>query len=176
MGDYGVSGSDFPKFIRFSLAALMFYAPLAAWFLLGIAGVLGDISQERFDHYSVMIAMGCTALFLIVGIPVVLPRAWNGSVPERKLLSRGTRARGFIRSMAEAASGTVGEVDAVRMLLQIEIQEDDGRYLTLPGEFDVPAETAPLLHEGMELPLRVDPGDRYRFAVDWKRLAENPLE
>lgn len=170
-----MSDFDILKVTRFSLAALMFYLPLAVWLLLGITGSLGGITQERFDHVGGMIAIGCTALFLLVGIPVVLPRAWNGSVPEGKLLSRGRSARGFIRSIGEAASGTAGEANSVRMVLQVEIEEDDGRYLTLPKEFDVPAETAPLLHEGMELPLRVDPGDRYSFAVDWQKLVQRPL-
>lgn len=167
-----MNDSTIARLLRYSAASLLFFLPLAVWFALAIGGRVPPISQERFDHITGMIALGCCALFLLVGVPFILPRAWNGGVPKSGLLKHGLRARGSLVSLEEVPGEIRGKSSSIRMLLEIEIQEQDGRYLTCPEAFDVPVETASLLHPGMELPLRIDPGNRYSFMVDWSELRD----
>ncbi len=165
-----MNDSTLARLFRYAAVSMLFFLPLAVWLALAVGGRTPPISQERFDHITGMIMLGCSALFLLVGVPFVLPRAWNGGVPRQRLLKNGRRGRGFLVSLEEDAGEPRGEGSSVRMLLEIEIEEPDGRYLTCPEAFDVPAGTASLLHTGMELPLRIDPGNRYSFTVDWGEL------
>lgn len=171
-----MTGFSLIRALRFMAACLLFYLPLAVWFVLGISGNLDGITQERFDHVSGMIAIGCSALFLIIGIPVVLPRAWNGVVSEKGLLKRGRPARGFLRSVKQSGEEPSGAEAGVEMLLEVEIVEPDGRYLTEPQPFSVPPDAASMLRTGMELPLRVNPGDRYSYTVNWSLFLKDRLK
>lgn len=159
---------DISKTAKIALVSLLFFSPVFIWFALVIFGITGDLGQERFDHISGMITAGCAALYLLLGIPFVIPRIWNGELPEHRLLKKGRRARGYLVKLGEYSEPVDGSPMSV--LLQIEIEDDHGRYLTLPANVEVPPGALSLLRPGMELPLRVNPGNRYSFAVDWERL------
>jgi len=163
-----MNSPDFSKTAKTALVSLLFFSPVFIWFALVVFGVTWDLSQERFDHISGMIAAGCAALYLLLGIPFVIPRIWNGELPEHRLLKKGIRARGYLVKLGEYTEPVDGS--PVSVLMQIEIEDDHGRYLTLPVNVEVPPVALSLLRPGMELFLRVDPGNRYSFAVDWERL------
>lgn len=163
-----MNGPDVLKAAKTALVSLLFFSPVFIWYVLVILGNAGDMSQERFDHITGMIAAGCIALYLLLGIPFVIPRMWNGELPEHSLLKKGRKARGYLVKLGEYTESVDGS--RVSVLLQIEIEEDHGRYLTTPVNVEVPPGALSLLRPGMELPLRVNPGNRYSFAVDWDRL------
>ncbi len=117
--------------------SLLFFSPVFIWFALAITGVTGDFGgQERFDHISGMITAGSAALFLLIGVPLVIPRIWNGDIPRSRLLKRGRRARGYLVKLGETNLPTDGP--SMSVLIQVEIEEDQGRYLTSPVRMDVP--------------------------------------
>ena len=164
-----MDNNDISKLAKTMLVSLLFFSPIFIWFALAIAGITGDFGgQERFDHISGMITLACMALYLLLGIPFVIPRIWNGRLPEHMLLEKGKRATGYLVELGKCTEAVDGS--PVSVLLQIEIEEGQGRYLTAPEYVEVPPDFLSLLRPGMEIPLRVNPGDRYSFAVDWENL------
>lgn len=158
---------DLSKAGKTMAVSLLFFSPVFIWFALAITGITGNFGgQERFHHISGMITAGSAALFLLIGIPFVIPRIWNGELPESRLLKKGRRARGYLVKLGETTAPVDGS--SMNVLLQIEIEEDHGRYLTAPARMDVPSGILSLLRPGMELPLMVNPGNRYSFVVDWE--------
>ena len=165
----GMDNNDILKLAKTMLVSLLFFSPIFIWFALAIAGITGNFgSQERFDHISGMITLACMALYLLLGIAFVIPKIWNGELPEHSLLKKGRRAKGYLVKLGECTEPVEGS--PVTVLLQIEIEEGHGRYLTAPAYVEVPPDVLSLLRPGMELPLRVNPGNRFNFAVDWESL------
>lgn len=115
-----------------------------------------------------MIMVGSVAIYLLVGIPFVIPRIWIGELSEHRLLKKGRMARGYLVKLGEFTESVQGS--QVSILMQIEIEENQDRYLTAPAKVEVPCRALSLLRPGIELPLWVNPGNRFSFAVDWERL------
>lgn len=160
---------DLLKTAKTALVSILFFTPVFIWFALAHIGVTGDFGgQDSFDHISGVVTAVCAALYLLIGIPFLIPRIWNGKLPERSLLKKGRPAKGYIVKLGECTENVDGS--SMSVVLQIEIEEEHSRYLTMPVNVEVPPGVLSALRPGMELPLRVNPGDRYSFAVDWERF------
>lgn len=151
------------RIFQLAVVSLLFFSPVFIWFLLTASGIVAyEGTQEEYNNTSSIIAMISAGLFLIVGIPFAIPAIWYRRLSERALLTRGRFVQGTIKKLNMTDGITV----------QVEIEEPDGtKYLTLPTAAEVPEELKGCLAEGVRVPLRVDPSDRYHFVVDWNKLA-----
>jgi hypothetical protein len=158
----GLDDGTILRTLKLAGACLLFFMPAVLWVLINAAGLVEyEGTREEFQHTTTVIALVSTGLFLLVGIPFVLPAVWYRRLSDRALLTRGKRLRGKVTKLDP------GE----RTTIQVEIEEEDGnRYLTNPVAAQVPGDLLGKLHEGMRVPLRVDPGDRYHFSIDWEAL------
>ena len=85
-----------------------------------------------------------------------------------ELLSAGLPGTAIVRELGTPARGAAW----FNLTLDLEVHPRTGRPYRLANEFLVPADAR--LAPGVELPVRIDPEDQAKVAIDWESVPRGP--
>lgn len=164
---------DPTRIVKIGIVSMLSTLPLVVWVFLGGSGGLGAFSETEACNSITIAAIMATAVVNALILPIFYwPRVLNGEDDGKRVLRKGTAARGIIRSMGEPIAVPVhtkqGSFTGLRV--SVEVEHDGRSYFVSRHLTHVPEALLHSLSEGMEIPVRVSRQDRMNIAIDWKPL------
>jgi hypothetical protein len=87
-----------------------------------------------------------------------------------QLRATGMPGRGTVVSLGESSQGVVTINDQPLLSLTLEVEDGFGSPYVVSFETVVPRYAVPQIQPGEVIPVKIDPNDRQRVAVDWGAL------
>jgi len=160
------------KVLKKSLTWFPFVAwiPLTIWGLLYGLGII-PISETVFTTVLIILV---AFIFVPVIFMAVSPMLsfFGGSPTTRRILREGRSADAVIKGISESSQGGVITVnDQPYVNIQLEVHDSyQAPYLTNVDTI-IPRTALPQFQPGVVLPIKIDPQDPMKIAIDWGRGA-----
>lgn len=154
---------------KFILILLLPVVLILVWAFLPDLGLFGEDFNRSTWWYLVILYVLFGVMFISGLLITFLPGL--SSRTEKKILKTGRPAKGVIKEIGESRIGTV-KING-QPLVNLKLEVDDGMrtpYI-VNLEIVIPRLSLPAFQPGLEIPLKVDPGDHRKVAIDWEKLS-----
>jgi hypothetical protein len=134
--------------------------------------LLGEATYYRIMSTYVfqVVAIASTAGMFITGMGFILMPVFGifkGMSDRAKLRAVGVPGQAIVRSIGESGAGTVTVNDQPLLSLTLEVNDGYGTPYLVSFETIVPRYAVPQVQPGDTIPIKIDPNDPQRVAVDW---------
>jgi hypothetical protein len=134
--------------------------------------VLGEATYQRImsTHVVQVAAVAASVGIFLTALSILLRPvfgAWKGIRDQAKIRAVGVPAQAVVRSIGESSQGTVTVNTQPLLALTLEINDGYGAPYAVSFETIVPRYALPRVQPGDTIPVKIDPNDRQRVAVDW---------
>jgi hypothetical protein len=138
----------------------------------------GIFGAERYravmaTHVVQVIAVVSAAGMFLAGMWLILGPVFGmlKNISDRAHLSAtGLPGRAKVLSLGESSEGIVTINDQPLLALTLEVEDAFGSPYVVAFETVVPRYAVPQVQPGATVPVKIDPNDRRRVAVDWGAL------
>ncbi len=156
------------------LLVFVAWAPIIIWQsssgwgpkLLGAARYEAIMGTHAVQVAAVISAAG----MFVAGMYLILRPVFDvfrGMSSRAKLRATGLPGNATVLSIGESSEGTVTVNDQPLLSLTLEITDGFGSPYVVAFETIVPRYAVPQIQPGQTVPVKIDPNDRQRVAVDW---------
>jgi hypothetical protein len=156
------------------LLVFVAWAPIIIWQsssgwgpkLLGAARYEAIMATHAVQAAAVVSAAG----MFLAGMYLILRPVFDvfrGMSARAKLRATGLPGRATVLSIGELSGGTVTVNDQPLLSLTLEVESSFGDPYVVAFETVVPRYAVPRVQPGEKVPVKIDPNDRQRVAVDW---------
>jgi hypothetical protein len=163
------------KFVLTILAVPASWAPMIIW-------DISDKSRKAFEAayghtwftvvWVLVVAFPIVTMLYVFGVTFIGPMLsfFGGSPTTRRILREGRSADATIKAIGENSRGGVVTVnDQPYLNLQLEVHDSyQAPYITSLDTI-IPRSVLPQFQPGTILPIKIDPNDPMKVAIDWDR-------
>jgi hypothetical protein len=148
------------------------------WIPIAVVGILYGLNIIKMSEGTLTVVI--IVLSLIIIVPVIITSLgpmlsfFGGSPATRRILRQGRSADATIKAIGESSMGGVTTVnDQPYLNLQLEVHDSyQAPYITSLDTI-IPRAVLPKFQPGTVLPIKIDPNDPMKVAIDWNRGQEN---
>jgi hypothetical protein len=134
--------------------------------------LLGEATYARIMSTYVVqvVSVVSTAGMFLTGMFFLMRPVFGvmkGMSDRAKLRATGVPGHAIVRSIGESGGGTVTVNDQPLLSLTLEVNDGYGSPYLVSLETIVPRYAIPQVQPGDTIPIKIDPNDPQRIAVDW---------